>query len=79
MPPKSSNFKGFDIVRRFDNSWAVYDYCWWPDLYLDASPEANQLWLEATGGWRAKGWLLIAVFASYQEARDWCHDNAVGF
>lgn len=79
MPPQASNFKGFDIVQRYDKSWAVYDFCWWPDCYLDINPLANEQWLEATGGWRAKGWLIVAVLPSYQDARDWCHNNAIGF
>ncbi len=59
MKPTAFSFKGFDIVQRHDNSWAAYDYAWWPDEYLDANPEANAAWLEATGGWRAKGWQVV--------------------
>lgn len=79
MPPQTSSFKGFDIVcRPGDGSWAVYDYGWWPDPYLDNDLEANEYWLEATGGWRSKGWQVVAVMPSYQAARTWAYNNTGG-
>jgi len=79
MPPQTSACRGFEIVcRPGDKSWAVYDYGWWPDPYLDTRPKSNEGWLEATGGWRAKGWQIVAVQSSYEAARSWCHNNATG-
>jgi hypothetical protein len=69
----SISYQGFDIVKRIDGRYVVYDYCWWPDPDLDADPEANARWLEATGGWRAKGWLPVYVAANFREARNWAY------
>jgi len=62
---------GFEIVKRFDNSFAVYDFAHWPDSYLDSDPEANEDWLWATGGWRAKGWQVVHVASSLPHAMKW--------
>jgi hypothetical protein len=72
----AANVKGFDVVRRVDGSYAVYDYAWWPDEYLDADPEANADYLEGTQGWRAKGWQVVHVAANMSDAKAWCHANA---
>lgn len=69
---KSTNFLGFDLVQRHDGSIAVYDYGWWPDEYLDAHPRNNRRWLQATEGWRAKGWIIVHVTTSFTAARKWC-------
>jgi hypothetical protein len=73
---KSKHFRGFDIVQRCDGSYAVYDYAWWPDSELDSDPALNAKWLEATGGWRAKGWQVVYVAKSYREAHNWCYHAA---
>lgn len=70
----SISYQGFDIVRRHDNNYVVYDYCWWPDEYLDASPEANAAYLEATGGWRAKGWIAVHIAPTMRAARWWAYN-----
>jgi hypothetical protein len=67
------NINGYEIVRRFDGSYAVYDYCWWPDPVLDNNPELNQLWLDMTGGWRAKGWIVVHVAPTFGRAVRWIH------
>lgn len=74
----SISYQGFDIVRRFDNSFAVYDYAWWPDEFLDSEPEANERWLEATGGWRAKGWQVVHVAPTLAAARHWAYLTVKG-
>ena len=65
------NINGFDIVKRHDGSFAVYDYGWWPDEYLDANPKANREYLRATGGWRAKGWVIVTVCDTFKAAATW--------
>jgi hypothetical protein len=70
---KSINFHGYDISKRIDGSYAVWDYCWYPDEYLDADPEANRKWLQQTQGWRAKGWVLVHVADNFRSAHDWVH------
>lgn len=75
---KSSNYQGFDIVKRFDGSFAVYDYAWWPDEYLDADPEVNEDYLTRTRGWRAKGWQVVHVAGTYRDAHNWCYHAAKG-
>lgn len=69
-------YKGFDIVERHDGSFAVYDYAWWPDEELDNDPEANARWLEATGGYRAKGWIIVHVAPTLRRAHNWAHNTA---
>ena len=66
------NVGGFDIVRRFDGSYAVYDFGWHPDDELDSNPEANALWLEGTQGWRAKSWQVVHVTFDKDAAYRWC-------
>lgn len=68
---KSININGFDISRRIDGSYAVYDFSWWPDDYLDDNTEASFDWLSATGGYRAKGWIIVKVLPSYHAATNW--------
>lgn len=65
------NLNGYDIVRRHDNSVAIYDYAWWPDPYLDSDIKAHNNYLNATGGWRAKGWIVVHVTDSIRAARAW--------
>lgn len=75
----SKNFvplNGFEIVKRHDNSFAVYDYGWWPDPYLDEDEEANADYLHRTGGWRAKGWQVVHVAPTLPNAVAWA--KAVG-
>jgi hypothetical protein len=62
---------GFEITKRFDGSYAVYDFGWWPDEDLDNNPELLASYLESTGGWRAKGWILVNVLPSYRLAHEW--------
>lgn len=71
-----ANVKGFDIACRYDGSYAVYDYAWWPDEYLDTNPEANAAYLAGTQGWRAKGWQVVAVLPTLAAAKSWCHAHA---
>lgn len=68
--------KGFDITKRVDGSFAVYDYAWWPDGELDSDPEHNEIYLQNTQGWRAKGWQVVHVASSLASARDWCNSAA---
>ena len=70
------NYMGFDISRRIDGRYAVWDYGWYPDDYLDADPEANRKWLRGTMGWRAKGWVLVYVAKNYRDAHDWINRHA---
>lgn len=70
---KVHRYQGFEIVKRHDGRYAVYDYAWWPDEYLDNNPEANDAWLEATEGWRAKGWLQVHVADDLRRAHDWAY------
>jgi hypothetical protein len=65
------NINGFDIVKRYDGSFAVYDFGWWPDDYLDSNRQLNRSWLRSTGGWRAKGWVIVAVCDTFKEAATW--------
>ena len=69
---------GFHIVCRFDGSWAVYDYAWWPDEYLDNDPVANKKYLTRTKGWRAKGWIVVHVAGEFAEAKRWALGNGHG-
>lgn len=71
MSKTNIRINGFDIVRRHDNSIAVYDYGWWPDADLDADPDLNAAYLEATGGYRKKGWQIVRIFHSLREACNW--------
>lgn len=75
MQPKAytENCSGFDIVERFDGSWAVYDYRWWPDDYLDNEPGANAKFLSRTGGWRKAGWIIVKVCGNLEDARSFCN------
>lgn len=66
---------GFDIVRRFDGCYNVYDYAWWPDDYLDNDMEANYQWLTATFGWRAKGWHTVHVAPTQRDAITWARSS----
>ena len=75
---KCVTYKGFDIVKRHDGSFAVYDYAWWPDEYLDADPEANARWLDATEGWRAKGWIVVHVANNFRAAHNWVYNVMKG-
>ncbi len=75
---KSTTYQGFDIVKRIDGSFAVYDYGWHPDEVLDADPEANMRWLQATRGWRAKSWQVVHVAGNYRDAHNWCYHAAKG-
>jgi len=74
--PDSFTIEGFDVVKRFDGSYAVYDFGWHPDPKLDADPELNEQWLERTQGWRAKSWQVVHVASSPVEAREWCIRNS---
>lgn len=71
---KTVSYQGFDLVRRYDNSVAVYDYCWYPDEYLDSNPEANADYLRRTEGWRAKGWIIVHVARNFREAHNWVYN-----
>lgn len=71
---KAVSYRGFDIVKRHDGSFAVYDYAWWPDPHLDDDPEANARWLEATEGWRAKGWIVVHVAPTFRAAHNWAYN-----
>lgn len=62
---------GYHIVQRFDKSWAVYAYGWWPDDYLDNNPEANRKYLKGTMNWRAKGWYVVHVAYDLPSAKRW--------
>ncbi len=62
----------YEIVKRFDESFAVYGYGWWPDEYLDSDPEANEDYLRRTYGWRAGGWAVVHVAPSLAAAQTWC-------
>lgn len=76
----SKNFvpcNGFEIVKRYDNSFAVYDYGWWPDDYLDNNPEADEEYRYYTGGWRAKGWQVVHVTHSLPLALKWAAGQGV--
>lgn len=71
----SHRIAGFDISQRaYDGAWIISDYAWWPDDYLDANPEANRRWLNAAGGWRAKGWIVVHVADSFRDAKSWCYN-----
>lgn len=71
---KAVSYKGFDIVKRHDGSYAVYDYAWWPDEVLDSDPAANAAWLEGTEGWRAKGWQVVHVATNFRAAHNWIYN-----
>lgn len=75
MSKNTVSLHGFDIVRRHDASFAVYDYAWWPDPDLDDDPERNARWLAATEGWRAKGWQVVHVAPTLASARAWANLN----
>jgi hypothetical protein len=66
-----TSIQGYDIVRRIDGSFAIYDFDWWPDDYLDNDPEMNEWYLDMTGGWRASGWAVVHVAPTYQRALNW--------
>jgi hypothetical protein len=70
---KIHRYQGFEITKRIDGCYAVWDYAWWPDEILDADPEANRRWLEATEGWRAKGWIQVHVAPDLKRAHDWAY------
>lgn len=78
MKPVWSRY-GFEAVKRHDGSVAIYDYCWWPDDLLDTIPERNEEWLMRTGGWRAKGWIIVTVVQSFKEALDWTIKHQRGY
>jgi hypothetical protein len=63
------SINGYDIVTRWDGSFAVHDFCWWPDEELDSDPLFNEEYLYLTGGYRKKGWVLTFVASSFDEAR----------
>jgi hypothetical protein len=71
---KAISYRGFDITRRIDGSYAVWDMGWWPDEELDSNPELNAQWLEATGGWRAKGWQVVHVAPTFRAAHNWAYN-----
>lgn len=70
------SFEGFDVTKRVDNLYNVWDYGWYPDAELDADPELNAQWLARTQGWRAKGWQVVAVLPTLAAAKSWCHAHA---
>ena len=74
----SITLNDFDVARRVDGSFAIYDYCWWPDADLDADPELNEVWLEGTLGWRAKGWQVVHVASTLHAAKVWCQHTQEG-
>lgn len=65
------SYRDFDIARRWDGLYNIWDYAWWPDDYLDADPAALDRWLQGTHGWRAKGWQVVHVARTPHEARTW--------
>lgn len=69
--PHPFTLNGFEVVRRIDGSFAIYDLAWWPDPFLDSDPLANSYWLDGTGGWRAKGWIVVHVAPTFQRAINW--------
>lgn len=69
---RSIKYLDFEITRRqYDGKFMVHDFCWVPDDELDSNPEANADYLWRTGGWRAKGWMLVHVANSLREAKAW--------
>ena len=70
---KAVSYQGFDIVKRWDGSYVVYDFGWWPDEVLDADPDANAAWLAGTEGWRVKGWQVVHVAGNFRAAHDWAY------
>ncbi len=75
MHNNPDDWQDFDVVCRHDGSYAIYDYAWWPDEYLDNNEEANQAYLEATWGWRAKGWIVVHVAPTYAAAVRWINNS----
>lgn len=63
--------QGYEIVKRFDGSYAIYDWGWWPDDELDADPDLNDAYLYSTYGWRASGWVVVHVAPTYKRALAW--------
>lgn len=76
--PNVKTVYGFEITKRIDGLFNVWDLGWWPDPVLDSDPEANARWLEATRGWRAKGWQVVHVSPTYRDAHNWCYHAAKG-
>lgn len=74
--PENFSLYGFDVTKRIDNLYNIWDFAWHPDPELDADPELNEQWLERTQGWRAKSWQVVHVTSSPAEAREWCIRNS---
>jgi len=66
---------GFEIVKRVDGQFNVWDMGWWPDPELDDYPDRLTRWLEGTEGWRAKGWQVVHVAPTLPLARMWANQN----
>lgn len=67
MAKKSYN--NFDLSQRIDGQWNVWAYMMWPDDELDSKPNARQQYMEKTGGWCARGWVVVHVAPTFQAAK----------
>jgi hypothetical protein len=62
-------YNNFDLSQRIDGQWNVWAYMMWPDDDLDLEPGAREAYMEGAEGWCARGWVLVHVATSFQNAK----------